>query len=126
MNTIGGSQFNFSSLHLIYLGAEGPEDSRTRIDPRGQRLPETTLDAQVLYFEVPPGAVASLREAGPDGLACTGALHAVKHHTISLFPMELPFDPEKSAGCRNHSTQNQASTIFMLILPLFTPVVAGL
>jgi DEAD/DEAH box helicase domain-containing protein len=96
-----------------YLRFEGTNDDGTKIlldDP----LPETTLRTRALYFTVPPAIEQAIhaQSRNEDGFA--GAIHAVEHGMISLFPLELLCDRRDIGGLSTplHPHTGQ-STIFI-------------
>jgi DEAD/DEAH box helicase domain-containing protein len=80
-----------------YVRYDGSDDDGTRVEFR-EPLPETTLRTQALYFVLPPEIERSLRSESADEMAYAGALHAVEHGMISLFPLELLCDRRDIGG----------------------------
>ncbi|PSP65810.1 ATP-dependent helicase, partial [Halobacteriales archaeon QH_8_64_26] len=80
-----------------YLRFDGPDDDGTEIT-LDEPLPETQLRTKALYFTVPPSIEATIREASPTDDGFAGAIHAVEHALISLFPLELLCDRRDIGG----------------------------
>jgi DEAD/DEAH box helicase domain-containing protein len=96
-----------------YLRFEGKNDDGSKVfldDP----LPETTLRTRALYFTVPPAVERAIRVQSTEEDGFAGAIHAVEHGMISLFPLELLCDRRDIGGLSTplHSQTGQ-STIFI-------------
>lgn len=80
-----------------YVRYQGSEDTGTRVEFQ-EPLPETTLRTQALYFVLPPDVEHTIRQESRDESEYGGALHAVEHGLISLFPLELLCDRRDIGG----------------------------
>jgi DEAD/DEAH box helicase domain-containing protein len=80
-----------------YVRYQGSEDTGTRVEFE-EPLPETTLRTQALYFVLPPEVEHTTRRESEDESEYGGALHAVEHGMISLFPLELLCDRRDIGG----------------------------
>jgi DEAD/DEAH box helicase domain-containing protein len=80
-----------------YIRYDGPDEDGTRVEFQ-EPLPETTLRTQALYFVLPSEIEHTIRGASQDESAYGGALHAVEHGMISLFPLELLCDRRDIGG----------------------------
>jgi DEAD/DEAH box helicase domain-containing protein len=96
-----------------YLRFDGTEDEGTKVlldDP----LPETTLRTRALYFTVPPAVEQRIRAQSREEDGFAGAIHAVEHAMISLFPLELLCDRRDIGGLSTPlHTHTGQSTIFI-------------
>lgn len=74
-------------------------------------LPETTLETSALYFTIPESVETDLRAA--DG-SFPGAIHAVEHSMIALFPLQLVCDRRDIGGLSTpYHPHTDQSTIFI-------------
>jgi DEAD/DEAH box helicase domain-containing protein len=80
-----------------YVRYEGADDDGTRVEFR-EPLPETTLRTRALYFVLPADVARAIRGESRDESEYGGALHAVEHGMISLFPLELLCDRRDIGG----------------------------
>jgi DEAD/DEAH box helicase domain-containing protein len=80
-----------------YVRYDGSDDEGTRVEFQDP-LPETTLRTQSLYFVLPPEVERAIRDESRDESEYGGALHAVEHGMISLFPLELLCDRRDIGG----------------------------
>jgi DEAD/DEAH box helicase domain-containing protein len=96
-----------------YIRYDGPDDDGTRVEFQDP-LPETTLRTQALYFGLPSKIEHTIRGESQDELAYGGALHAVEHGMISLFPLELLCDRRDIGGLSTPlHPETGGSTIFI-------------
>jgi DEAD/DEAH box helicase domain-containing protein len=77
-------------------------------------LPETTLETEALCFTVPESVEQDIRAAGDAPDAFPGAIHAVEHGMISLFPLSFPCDRRDVGGLSTpHHPHTDRSTVFV-------------
>lgn len=96
-----------------YLRYEGTEDDGTKV-LLDEPLPETTLRTRALYFTIPPTVEQAIRTQSTDEDGFAGAIHAVEHGMISLFPLELLCDRRDIGGLSTPlHPHTQQSTIFI-------------
>ena len=104
-----------------YVRYDGSGDDDGTVVELPTPLPETTMRTQALYFTIPPGvqrAVQSVAAGGASGGDGTdgflGAIHAVEHGMISLFPLELLCDRRDVGGLStNVHPHTGRATIFV-------------
>ena len=96
-----------------YLRFDGPDDDGAEII-LDEPLPETQLRTKALYFTIPPAIEDDIRAASATEDGFAGAIHAVEHALISLFPLELLCDRRDIGGLSTplHPHTGQ-STIFV-------------
>ena len=80
-----------------YMRYDGPDDDGTEV-LLDEPLPETRLRTKALYFTIPPAIEAAVRAASDREAGFAGAIHAVEHALISLFPLELLCDRRDIGG----------------------------
>ena len=80
-----------------YMRYDGPDDDGTEV-LLDEPLPETRLRTKALYFTIPPEIEAAVRAASDREAGFAGAIHAVEHALISLFPLELLCDRRDIGG----------------------------
>ncbi|MFB6148917.1 MAG: DEAD/DEAH box helicase [Halobacteriales archaeon] len=96
-----------------YMRYDGPDDDGTRVE-FPEPLPDTEIRTQALYFTIPPRIERTVRAMNDreDGFA--GAIHAVEHGMISLFPLELLCDRRDIGGLSTpRHPHTGRSTIFI-------------
>jgi len=80
-----------------YVRYHGSDDDGERV-ALPTALPETSMRTRALFFTLPPAIERGLREAAPTADDYLGALHALEHGLISLFPLELLCDRRDVGG----------------------------
>jgi DEAD/DEAH box helicase domain-containing protein len=96
-----------------YIGYERSDDDGTRVEFQ-EPLPETALRTQALYFVLPSEIEHTIHGESQDESAYGGALHAVEHGMISLFPLELLCDRRDIGGLSTPlHPETGGSTIFI-------------
>jgi DEAD/DEAH box helicase domain-containing protein len=96
-----------------YLRYEGTEDDGTEILLE-EPLPETTLRTRALYFTIPSAVERAIRVQGTEEDGFAGAIHAVEHGMISLFPLEMLCDRRDIGGLSTPlHPHTQQSAIFI-------------
>jgi DEAD/DEAH box helicase domain-containing protein len=80
-----------------YMRYDGPNGDGTEV-VLDEPLPETRLRTRALYFTIPPDIETAVREASDRPAGFPGAIHAVEHALISLFPLSLLCDRRDVGG----------------------------
>lgn len=80
-----------------YMRYHGPDDDGEVVE-LVEPLPETSLRTETLYFPIPPSIEEGIRLASEDEEGFIGALHALEHGMISLFPLKLLCDRRDIGG----------------------------
>jgi len=78
-----------------YLRVRGDRETRHGFE---QSLPETEIRTEALYFTIPPAVTEAVLARADDAEGFPGAIHAVEHGMISLFPLELLCDRRDVGG----------------------------
>ncbi|MEF8851073.1 MAG: DEAD/DEAH box helicase [Haloarculaceae archaeon] len=77
-------------------------------------LPETTLETEACYFTVPDSLRRDVEAKGDGQDAFAGAIHAVEHGMISLFPLSFLCDRRDVGGLSTpHHPHTDRSTVFV-------------
>ncbi len=96
-----------------YVRYRGPDDDGERV-ALPTPLPETTMRTQALFFALPRSVERAVRAAGDEEDGLLGALHAVEHGLISLFPLELLCDRRDVGGLStDRHPHTGRSTVFI-------------
>jgi DEAD/DEAH box helicase domain-containing protein len=80
-----------------YMRYHGPDDDGEVVEIV-EPLPETSLRTETLCFPIPSSVEEGIRSASEDEEGFIGALHALEHGMISLFPLKLLCDRRDIGG----------------------------
>jgi DEAD/DEAH box helicase domain-containing protein len=111
--TVGFADIDFREQVTKYLRCTRGSDDGDPV-PLSEPLPPTELRTRVLYFTIPPAIKQALNAESNVDDGFEGAIHAVEHAMISLFPLEFLCDRRDIGGLSTAMhPQTARSTIFV-------------
>jgi DEAD/DEAH box helicase domain-containing protein len=111
--TVGFADIDFREQVTKYLRCTQGNDDGDPL-PLPEPLPPTELRTRALYFTIPPAIKQTLRAESDVDDGFEGAIHAVEHAMISLFPLEFLCDRRDIGGLSTPlHPQTGTSTIFI-------------
>jgi DEAD/DEAH box helicase domain-containing protein len=111
--TVGFADVDFREQVTKYLQCTRGNDDGDPV-PLVEPLPPTELRTRALYFTIPPAIKQTLKAQSMDEDGFEGAIHAVEHAMISLFPLEFLCDRRDIGGLSTPlHPQTAKSTIFI-------------
>jgi DEAD/DEAH box helicase domain-containing protein len=111
--SIGFADVDFREQVTKYLRCTRGNDNGEPI-PLVEPLPPTELRTRALYFTIPPAIKQNLKAESDTDDGFEGAIHAVEHAMISLFPLEFLCDRRDIGGLSTPlHPQTAKSTIFI-------------
>jgi DEAD/DEAH box helicase domain-containing protein len=111
--TVGFADIDFREQVTKYLRCTRGSDDGEPI-PLAEPLPPTELRTRALYFTIPPAIEQNLKAESDVDDGFEGAIHAVEHAMISLFPLEFLCDRRDIGGLSTPlHPQTAKSTIFI-------------
>jgi DEAD/DEAH box helicase domain-containing protein len=111
--TVGFVDVDFREQVTKYLQCTQGNDDGDPV-PLPEPLPPTELRTRALYFTIPPTIKQNLRAESDVEDGFEGAIHAVEHAMISLFPLEFLCDRRDIGGLSTPlHPQTGKSTIFI-------------
>ncbi len=112
--TVGFADIEFREQVTKYLRCTQGNDDDGESIPLPEPLPPTELRTRALYFTIPPAIKQNLRAESDVDDGFEGAIHAVEHAMISLFPLEFLCDRRDIGGLSTPlHPQTAKSTIFI-------------
>jgi DEAD/DEAH box helicase domain-containing protein len=111
--SVGFADVDFREQVTKYLRCTRGNDAGDPV-PLVEPLPPTELRTRALYFTIPPAIKQTLKAHSTDEDGFEGAIHAVEHAMISLFPLEFLCDRRDIGGISTAMHfQTGKSTIFI-------------
>ena len=95
---LGFADIDFREQVTKYLRCTRGNDDDGDPIPLAEPLPPTELRTRALYFTIPPAIKQNIRAASEEEDGFEGAIHAVEHAMISLFPLEFLCDRRDIGG----------------------------
>jgi DEAD/DEAH box helicase domain-containing protein len=111
--SVGFADVDFREQVTKYLRCARGNDNGDPV-PLVEPLPPTELRTRALYFTIPPAIKQNLKAESEVDDGFEGAIHAVEHAMISLFPLEFLCDRRDIGGLSTPlHPQTAKSTIFI-------------
>jgi DEAD/DEAH box helicase domain-containing protein len=111
--SVGFADVDFREQVTKYLRCTRGNDNGDPV-PLVDPLPPTELRTRALYFTIPPAIKQNLKAESEVDDGFEGAIHAVEHAMISLFPLEFLCDRRDIGGLSTPlHPQTAKSTIFI-------------